>query len=63
MFPKLVILRSNLQMSLASGGSGGSAPDLLAKIPASAPTLNSVQRNQIHLYPKIVGGYRALVNV
>jgi len=50
-------------MSLASGDSGGSAPDPLAKISASAPTLNLVQLNQIYLYPKVVGGYRALVNV
>jgi len=50
-------------MSLASGSSEGSAPDPLAKISESAPTLNSMQRNQIYLYPKIVSGYRALVNV
>jgi len=50
-------------MSLASGASGGSAPDPLAKIFGSAPALNSVQRNLIYLYPKIVGSYRALVNV
>jgi len=50
-------------MSLASKGSKGSAPDSLAKIPGSAPTFNSVQRNQIYLYPKIVGGHQALVDV
>jgi len=57
MSPKRVILRLNLQMLLASGGSKGSAPNPLAKISESAPALNSVQRNQIYLYPKIVGGY------
>jgi len=49
-------------MSLTSSCSGGSAPDFFAKIFGSAPDLNSVQRNQIYLYPKIVSDYRALVN-
>jgi len=32
------------------------------KISGSAPALNSVQHNQIYLYPKIIGDYRAPVN-
>jgi len=47
-------------MSLASGGS---APDPLAKFFGFAPALNLVQCNQIYLYPKIIGDYRALVNI
>jgi len=41
---------------------GSSASDLPAKISGSAPAHNSVQLNQIYLYPKILGDYQAPVN-